>query len=66
MRRWNVRMTFDGYANGATTHDAIADFKSMLGLAPEAMRSEIHMIDLRVQPATGSEDTLPVIEDAPQ
>jgi hypothetical protein len=48
MRRWQIRMTFEGYAHGEVTHDAIQAFKRALGVAPEAMRSEVHMTDLRV------------------
>jgi len=48
MRQWHVMMTFEGYTTGATSRDAIAEFKSLLGLAPAAMRSEIRMTGLRV------------------
>ncbi len=59
MRRWKIRMTFEGYTNGATSSDAVADFKSLLGLAPAAMRSEIRMTELQtseVEPAPDSTD----------
>jgi hypothetical protein len=42
-------MTFEGYAEGEVTHDAVQAFKRTLGLAPEAMRSEITMTDLEVK-----------------
>ena len=46
MSRWQVRMTFEGYQDGDTSHEAVQKFKTQLGLAPEALRSEIHMTDL--------------------
>lgn len=48
MNRWKIRMTFEGYAEGEVTHDAVQAFKRALGLAPEAMRSEIHMTGMSV------------------
>ena len=48
MRRWHVTMTFEGYTLAATSRAAIDDFKSLLGLAPAAMRSEILMTTLQV------------------
>jgi hypothetical protein len=51
-------MTFEGYAEGEVTHDAVQAFKRQLGLAPEAMRSEIHMTDLRVMEVDQDKDSL--------
>lgn len=55
MRRWKIRMSFEGYVEGDVTHDAIQTFKRTLGLAPEAMRSEIAMTDLQVVRVAGED-----------
>jgi hypothetical protein len=65
MRRFQIRMTFEGYASGATTHEAIAEFKSQLGLAPEALRSESHMTAVSVMEIPPpAEDPVEQLENA--
>ena len=59
MRRWHIRMTFEGYAEGEVTHSAVQAFKRTLGVAPEAMRSEARMTDLRVTLVDQDKNSLP-------
>lgn len=67
MSKWLVRMTFEGYREAATPHDAIADFKSVLGLAPTALRSELHLTELRTFKVEDDADNLrPDVEKVPE
>lgn len=64
-RRFQIKMTFEGYQAGDTSHEAIQEFKKTLGLAPEAMRSEIHMTNLSAFVVDEEKDSLkPDVEHA--
>jgi hypothetical protein len=58
-KRWHIRMTFEGYAEGEVSHGAVQAFKRELGVAPEAMRSEVRMTDLEVRLVDEEKYSLP-------
>lgn len=49
MDKWHVEMKFEGDVAALSASHAIADFKTTLGLAPAAMRSEVHLTELNAR-----------------
>lgn len=62
MDKWHVEMKFEGDVMALSSSQAIADFKSKLGLAPASMRSEVHLTELR---ANRWEDSAAVFSGEP-
>jgi hypothetical protein len=46
MDKWHVKMTFEGDLTAPSASHAIADFKSVLGLAPASLQSEVHLSEV--------------------
>jgi hypothetical protein len=62
MKCWRVRMTFEGFMEADVSREAIELFKTKLGLAPAAMRSEVHMVDLQTTVVDKGEEVAPDVE----